>query len=192
MRRAEDGPAPEGPKHSGGRPKPGFLPREEGVGHAGEEGRRRRCGTGGPRQTRRDRGQFRAAVDMEEVWHSSDDARQSAPGTAKIGSVLRDVARPPCPLTRHRCQRRQYSGLRRSGYVAWVTDGDMLRLESVSGSGSRRTTPGNAWRSGEMRGRNHAGIASEGPRHGAAPGREVTFHRVGRSRSNIGRSLISG
>src|SRR3546814_1783142 len=32
IRRAEDGPAPAGPQHSGGRPKPGFLPREEGEG----------------------------------------------------------------------------------------------------------------------------------------------------------------
>src|SRR3546814_1218499 len=46
---------------------------------AGEEGRRRRCGTGGPRQTRRERGPFRAAVEMREVWHRADDARQSAP-----------------------------------------------------------------------------------------------------------------
>src|SRR3546814_10632311 len=32
IRRAEDGPALAGPQHSGGRPKPGFLPREEGEG----------------------------------------------------------------------------------------------------------------------------------------------------------------
>src|SRR3546814_18006301 len=57
---------------------------------AGEEGRRRRCGTGGPRQTRRERGPFRAAVEMREVWQRADDARQSAPGTAIIVSMLRD------------------------------------------------------------------------------------------------------
>src|SRR3546814_13426439 len=34
IRRAEDGPVPAGPQHSGGRPKPGFLPREEGEGTA--------------------------------------------------------------------------------------------------------------------------------------------------------------
>ncbi len=36
--------APSGRSVSGGRRQPSFLPREEGVAHAGEEGRRSRCG----------------------------------------------------------------------------------------------------------------------------------------------------
>src|SRR3546814_15612480 len=42
---------------------------------AGEEGRRRRCGTGGPRQTRRERGPFRAAVEMREIGRASSRER---------------------------------------------------------------------------------------------------------------------
>lgn len=123
-------PHPTGPKHSGGRPKPGFLPREEGVGHAGEEGRRRRCGTGGPRQTRRERGPFRAAVEMQEVSHSANDARQSVPGIAIAVSMLRAlalsalIAATPMPAPAGAAD--GYD----SGRVAWVTDGDTFRLES--------------------------------------------------------------
>jgi hypothetical protein len=139
MRRAEDDPAPERPKHSGGRPKPGFLPREEGVGHAGEEGRRRRCGTGRPRQTRRERGPFRAAVDMEEVWRSSDDARQSAPGTAIIMSMLRVLVLPV--LIAARPKRRSPAQRIVMIRATWPsTKGERFRLESVSGSGSRVST----------------------------------------------------
>src|SRR3546814_11182492 len=63
--------------------------RERRGNRAGEEARRRRCGTGVPRQTRRERGTFRAAVRMREVWHSANVTRQSAPGTAIIASMFR-------------------------------------------------------------------------------------------------------
>ncbi len=113
-----------------GQSRASCLARKARDSRAGEEGRRRRCGTGGPRQTRRERGPFRAAVEMQEVWHCADDARQSAHGTAIIASMLRAlalsvlIAATPMPALAGAAD---YDD---SGRVAWVTDGDTFRLES--------------------------------------------------------------
>src|SRR3546814_19160576 len=102
--------------------------RERRGNRAGEEARRRRCGTGVPRQTRRERGPFRAAVRMREVWHSANVTRQSAPGTAIIASMLRAlglsvlIAATPMPA------RADAADGYDSGRVARVTDGDTFRL----------------------------------------------------------------
>src|SRR3546814_4290140 len=98
----------------------------------GEEGRRRRCGTGGPRQTRRERGPFRAAVEMREVWHRADDARQSAPGTAIIVSMLRALALTVLIATIPMAAPADAAGGHDSGLVAWVTDGDTRSEEHTS------------------------------------------------------------
>src|SRR3546814_14046107 len=110
--------------------------RERRGNRAGEEARRRRCGTGGPRQTRRERGPFRAAVRMREVWHSANVTRQSAPGTAIIASMLRAlglsvlIAATPMPA------RADAAAGYESGRAARVTGGDRKRAaKGKSGSG---------------------------------------------------------
>ena len=138
---------------------------------AGEEGRRRRCGTGGPRQTRRERDPFWAAVEMREVGIRVVNNRQQAPCTAIIHAMLRafsTFALGVATLTTPPAGAADHDG---SGRVAWVTDGDTFRLES----GERIRIAGidacgNAPRPGQMRRLGCTGIAREGPRHDAARG----------------------
>jgi len=67
---------------------------------------------------------------MQEVWHRADDARQPAPDTAIIATMLRVlalsvlIAATPIPSPAGAADGHD------SGRVAWVTDGDTFRLES--------------------------------------------------------------
>jgi hypothetical protein len=111
--------------------KAGLLASRGRRGHrAGEEGRRRRCGTGGPRQTRRERGPFRALLATEEARHRADDARQSASGAAIVASTLRALALSALIAATLMPTPAGAANGYDSGRAACVTDGDTDRLES--------------------------------------------------------------
>lgn len=149
--------------------------------HAGEEGRRRRCRTGGPRQTRRERGPFRAAVEMQEVLDRADDARQSALGAAIIASMPRALAilgliATTLASARRRCGSRRFRprglGDRRRHVPARKRRADQNR-----GDRCPETHRDQAKCSGEI----VLGLRTKDRATALLAGREVTFHRVGRS-----------
>lgn len=119
---------------------------------------------------------------MQEVWHRADDARQSAPGTAITGPMLRTlalsvlVAATPMPALAGAADRDD------SGRVAWVTDGDTFRLKSgerirIAGIDAPETHRNQARCAGEI----VLGLRARDRAKALFAGREVTFHRVGRS-----------
>lgn len=119
---------------------------------------------------------------MQEVSHSADDARQSAPGTAITVSMLRALAlfalmaATPTPAPAGAANGRE------SGRVAWVTDGDTFRLESgerirIAGIDAPETHRDQARCAGET----VLGLRAKDRATALLAGRELTFRRVGRS-----------
>jgi micrococcal nuclease len=119
---------------------------------------------------------------MQEVGHRADDARQSAPGTAIIASMLRAlvlsafIAAIPMPAPAGAAGRDD------SGRVAWVTDGDTFRLESgerirIAGIDAPETHRDQAKCAGETL----LGLRAKDRATALLARREVTFRRVGRS-----------
>lgn len=119
---------------------------------------------------------------MEEVWHCADDARQLAPDTAIIASMLRTlalsalIAATPVPARAHA------AGGYDSGRVALVTDGNTFRRESgerirIAGIDAPETHRNQAKCAGEI----VLGSQTKDRATSLLAGREVTFHRVGRS-----------
>ena len=119
---------------------------------------------------------------MQEVWHRADVPRQSAPGTAIIASMLRAlalsvlIAATPMPAPAGAADGHD------SGRVAWVTDGDTFRLESgerirIAGIDAPKTHRDQAKCAGEI----VLGLRSKDRAMTMLAGREVTFHRIGRS-----------
>jgi endonuclease YncB( thermonuclease family) len=119
---------------------------------------------------------------MQEVWHRADVARQSAPGTAIIVSMLRALALSVLiAATPMRANADAADGYD-SGRVAWVTDGDTFRLESgerirIAGIDAPETHRDQAKCAGEI----ELGLRAKDRATSLLAGREVTFHRVGRS-----------
>lgn len=119
---------------------------------------------------------------MQEVWHRADVPRQSAPGTAIIASMLRALALSvliaATPMPAHGNAADGYD----SGRVAWVTDGDTFRLESgerirIAGIDAPETHRDQAKCVAETL----LGLRAKDRATAMLAGRDVTFHRVGRS-----------
>ena len=119
---------------------------------------------------------------MQEAWHRADVARQSAPGTTIIASMLRAlalsvlIAATPMPAPAGVADGDD------SGRVAWVTDGDTFRLESgerirIAGIDAPETHREQAKCAGEIA----LGLRAKDRTTSLLAGRQVTFHRVGRS-----------
>ena len=119
---------------------------------------------------------------MQEVWHRADDARQPAPGTAIIATMLRVlalsvlIAATPIPSPAGAADGHD------SGRVAWVTDGDTFRLESgerirIAGIDAPETHRDQAKCVAETL----LGLRAKDRATAMLAGRDVTFHRVGRS-----------
>ena len=119
---------------------------------------------------------------MQEVWHRADDARQSAPGTAIIVSMLRALALSALMAATPSAAPAGAAGSHDSGRVAWVTDGDTFRLESgerirIAGIDAPETHRDQARCAGETL----LGLRAKDRATALLAGREVTFRRVGRS-----------
>jgi micrococcal nuclease len=119
---------------------------------------------------------------MQEVSHSVDDARQSAPGTAIIASMLRTLALSVLMAATPIPAPAGAPGGDDSGRVAWVTDGDTFRLESgerirIAGIDAPETHREQAKCAGETK----LGLRAKDRATALLAGREVTFRRAGRS-----------
>lgn len=119
---------------------------------------------------------------MQEVWHRADDARQSAPGTAIIVSMLRALALTALIAAIPMAAPAGAAGGHDSGRVAWVTDGDTFRLESgerirIAGIDAPETHRDQARCAGET----VLGLRAKDRAIALLAGRDVTFRRVGRS-----------
>ncbi len=119
---------------------------------------------------------------MQEVSHSADDARQSAPGTAITVSMLRALALFALMAATSTPAPAGAGDGRESGRVAWVTDGDTFRLESgerirIAGIDAPETHRDQARCAGET----ILGLRANDRATALLARRDVTFHRVGRS-----------
>ena len=119
---------------------------------------------------------------MQEVSHSADDARQSAPGTAITVSMLRALALFALMTTTPMPAPAGAANGHESGRVAWVTDGDTFRLESgerirIAGIDAPETHRDQARCAGET----VLGLRAKDRATALLAGRELTFRRVGRS-----------
>ena len=131
---------------------------------------------------------------MQEVWHRADDARQPAPDTAIIATMLRVlalsvlIAATPIPSPAGAADGHD------SGRVAWVTDGDTFRLESgerirIAGIDAPETHRDQARCAGEV----VLGLRAKDRATALLAGRDVTFRRVGRSyRRTVAIVLLDG
>ena len=131
---------------------------------------------------------------MQEVWHRADDARQPAPDTAIIATMLRVlalsvlIAATPIPSPAGAADGHD------SGRVAWVTDGDTFRLESgerirIAGIDAPETHRDQARCAGEI----VLGLRVKDRATALLAGRDVTFRRVGRSyRRTVATVVLDG
>ena len=131
---------------------------------------------------------------MQEVSHSVDDARQSAPGTAIAVSMFRAVALTALIAATPIPAPAGAAGGDDSGRVACVTDGDTFRLESgerirIAGIDAPETHRYQAKCAGEI----VLGLRSKDRAMSLLTGREVRFRRVGRSyRRTVATVTIDG
>jgi endonuclease YncB( thermonuclease family) len=119
---------------------------------------------------------------MQEVLDSADGARQSAPGTAIIAPMPRAIAILGLAATTLVSASAGAADGYDSGRVAWVTDGDTFRLESgerirIAGIDDPETHRDQARCSGEI----VLGLQARDRATSLLAGRDVTFHRLGRS-----------
>ena len=123
-----------------------------------------------------------AAVDMLEVRIGLVDTRHRVPCTAIIVAMLRVLsilASAVAALMAMPVDAADYDG---SGRVVWVTDGDTFRLESgerirIAGIDAPETHRDQAKCAGEV----VLGLRAKDRATSLLAGRNVTFHRVGRS-----------